>query len=204
MSLDTVFWVASFTKLLTSVACMQLVEQGRPSLDDAEQLEKIAPELGGTKVLTRTQEGAGFGYAFEDEKLAEFGRPVGLDDFSGIREDVITRPLVNQPGQTFQYGTSMDWVGIIIERITGLELEEYFSMAILQPLGMEVSFYPEKLTGELAYLHRRLEGDQLMHIDHLYRAPFNQNALEKPGRLFCAGGHGCFGKPTQINLHLSL
>lgn len=57
MSVDTVFWVASFTKLATSVACMQLVEQGLLQLDDADQVESICPELKDVKVLTRTPEG---------------------------------------------------------------------------------------------------------------------------------------------------
>lgn len=51
MSLDTVFWLASFTKLITSIACMQLVEQGSLSLDDADQVEAILPELRDVKVL---------------------------------------------------------------------------------------------------------------------------------------------------------
>ncbi|KAJ0421682.1 beta-lactamase family protein [Aspergillus carlsbadensis] len=218
MSLDTIFWVVSFTKLLTSVACMQLVERGQLHLDDAGHLEGIAPELGGVKVLVRTEDGgfelvekeraitlrmllnhtAGFGYAFEDAKLAEYGRPIGLDDFSGSREDVISRPLVNQPGEKFQYGTSMDWVGIIIERVTGLELEEYFSRYILKPLGMDVSFYPARLEGELAYMHHRGDDGRLVHADHIYRAPLTWRASEGEKRLFCAGGHGCFGKPTHF------
>ncbi|KAL2797946.1 beta-lactamase family protein [Aspergillus keveii] len=218
MSLETIFWVVSFTKLLTSVSCMQLVEQGQLHLDNAEHLESIAPELGAVKVLTRTPDGgfelvekkrkitlrmllnhtAGFGYAFEDSKLAEYGRPIGFDDFSGSREDVISRPLVNQPGEKFQYGTSMDWVGIIIERITGMELEEYFSQYILKPLEMDVSFYPSRLEGDLAYMHQRLNGRELVHADHLYRAPLTWKASEGGGRLFCAGGHGCFGKPTHF------
>lgn len=51
MSLDTTFWLASFTKLVTSIACMQLVEQGTLSLDDADQVEALAPELRKVQVL---------------------------------------------------------------------------------------------------------------------------------------------------------
>lgn len=51
MSLDTTFWLASFTKLVTSIACMQLVEQGTLSLDDADQVEALAPELREVQVL---------------------------------------------------------------------------------------------------------------------------------------------------------
>lgn len=51
MTLETVFWIASCTKLLTSIACMQAVEQGKLSLDDHEQVYKLCPELRDVKVL---------------------------------------------------------------------------------------------------------------------------------------------------------
>ena len=43
MTMDTVFWIASCTKMITGIACMQLVEQGKLSLDDGDQVEKLAP-----------------------------------------------------------------------------------------------------------------------------------------------------------------
>lgn len=51
MTMDNVFWIASCTKMITGVACMQLVEQGVLKLDDVEQVEKLAPELKAVKVL---------------------------------------------------------------------------------------------------------------------------------------------------------
>lgn len=57
MTLDTVFWIASCTKLITSIACMQLVECGTLLLDSSEQLELIAPELRDVQVLERAAEG---------------------------------------------------------------------------------------------------------------------------------------------------
>jgi CubicO group peptidase (beta-lactamase class C family) len=51
MTLDSIFWIASCTKMITGVACMQLVEQGKLSLDDASQTEKLCPELKDLKVL---------------------------------------------------------------------------------------------------------------------------------------------------------
>ncbi|KAH7121538.1 beta-lactamase/transpeptidase-like protein [Dactylonectria macrodidyma] len=223
MSLDTIFWVASFTKLATSVACMQLVEQGLLQLDDADQVESICPELRDVKVLTRTAEGkfelvdkirritlrmllnhtAGFGYAFEDEKLAEYGRPAGADDFSGEAVHRINRPLVNQPSEVFQYGISMDWVGLIIERFSGKSLDEYFKEKIFQPLGMQsVTFHPsEEAKSHLAYMNRRSADGKLKHTDHLYREPLLARGGEK---IPCAGGHGCFGKPTEFTRLISM
>jgi CubicO group peptidase (beta-lactamase class C family) len=51
MSLDNIFWIASCTKLITGIACMQLVEQGKLSLDDAAQTEDLCPELKDIQVL---------------------------------------------------------------------------------------------------------------------------------------------------------
>lgn len=51
MTLDAVFWLASFTKVLTGIACMQLVEQGRIDLDNASGVEKVLPELASIQVL---------------------------------------------------------------------------------------------------------------------------------------------------------
>lgn len=96
MTLDTVFWIASCTKLITSIACMQLVEQGKLALDDAKLVEKIAPELKDVKVIDNgklvAKEGgvtlrmllthtAGFGYSFFDARLRDFGRFIGYDEF---------------------------------------------------------------------------------------------------------------------------
>lgn len=57
MSKDTVFWLASCTKLITSIACMQLVESGVLDLDDSTQLESLVPELKDIKVLQRMPDG---------------------------------------------------------------------------------------------------------------------------------------------------
>jgi CubicO group peptidase (beta-lactamase class C family) len=51
MTLDSIYWLASCTKLLTAIACMQLVEQDRIKLDDVGELETICPELKAVKVL---------------------------------------------------------------------------------------------------------------------------------------------------------
>jgi len=51
MTLDSIFWIASCTKMITGVACMQLVEQGKLSLDDPAQVESLCPELKDVKVL---------------------------------------------------------------------------------------------------------------------------------------------------------
>jgi CubicO group peptidase (beta-lactamase class C family) len=51
MTLDNVYWIASCTKMIVGIACMQLVESGTLSLDDSNQLETLCPELKAVKVL---------------------------------------------------------------------------------------------------------------------------------------------------------
>jgi CubicO group peptidase (beta-lactamase class C family) len=122
MTLDNIFWIASCTKMLTGVACMQLVERGILKLDDGDHLKNLCPELKDLKVLqpdgklvdkkniitlrmllTHT---AGFGYTFFNERLRDWAFPAGGDEFSGRFED-IKMPLLFQPGEGWEYGVSL-------------------------------------------------------------------------------------------------
>ena len=120
MTPEYVFWIASCTKMLTGIACMQLVENGVLKLDDGDQLEGLCPELKDLPVLkdgavekknkaitlrmllTHT---AGFGYSFFNERIRNWGFPGGIDEFSGRVED-IKLPLLFQPGEGWEYGVS--------------------------------------------------------------------------------------------------
>jgi len=53
MSLDNVFWIASCTKMIAGIACMQLVEKGKLHLDDGDETERLIPELKDVKVLQK-------------------------------------------------------------------------------------------------------------------------------------------------------
>lgn len=51
MTLDSVFWIASCTKMIAGIAAMQLVEQGKLALDDAELVERYCPELKHVRIV---------------------------------------------------------------------------------------------------------------------------------------------------------
>ena len=51
MTVDSIFWIASFTKLITAISALQLIERGKLALDDADQLEELCPELQKMKIL---------------------------------------------------------------------------------------------------------------------------------------------------------
>jgi hypothetical protein len=134
MDMDTTMFIASFTKLVTIISCMQLVEQGKFDLDDPECVKKYAPEIGKKKVypdgvtpvdqerpvtlrmlLSHT---AGFAYAFLDPRPTIHTRPLGISEFSGEVQEYIDSPMVNQPGSMWEYSVSSSPAGWLKNRLT--------------------------------------------------------------------------------------
>ncbi|EST07256.1 Beta-lactamase-related [Kalmanozyma brasiliensis GHG001] len=170
MTKDSIFWVASCTKLLTAIACLQLVEQGKLDLQDP--VTKYVPEfesvtlLDGSKpkkvptlwnCLTHT---CGLGYSFFNPGLkdheAKKGRKV-IDAFDASKQSIMG-PYVTEPGTEWEYGHGIDWAGQVVEKISGLSLDEYFQKNIFQPVGIKhASFLPKKagLTDKLVGSHYR-------------------------------------------------
>ncbi|CAM1509894.1 Fc.00g002290.m01.CDS01 [Cosmosporella sp. VM-42] len=216
MTLDSVFWIASCTKALTGIACLQLVEKGILKLDDGEHLEKLLPELKNLEVLKKDgtfekknkaitlrmllSHTAGFGYAFFNERLRDWGFPAGIDELSGRFEDLKT-PLLFQPGEGWEYGTNIDWAGVALERATGLSLNDYLLKNVLHPLGLHnMSMIPSaELRSKLAYMHARDSDGTLRPRDHLQRLPLviDPNNKEETAKLFNSGGAGMFANPRE-------
>ena len=175
MTRDTVFRIASMVKLITSVAALQLVEQEKLSLD--APVPDIDPALGSPQVLdgfdargipqlraphrpislrhllTHT---SGLSYRLWDAKAARYGK--SLDLLAPEERSRAPRtPLMFDPGERWQYGPSIDWVGRIVESISGEPLDAYFRKHILDPLGMNdtaVVVSPQQRLRE-ASVHRR-------------------------------------------------
>jgi methyl acetate hydrolase len=149
ISADTIFRVASMVKLLTSVAALQLVEQGKLGLD--EPVEKIDPTLASPQVLS------GFD-AHGTPQLRPARRPITLRNLlthtSGfsyplwdanakrylkMARDNPALPrsvLMFDPNDRWAYGGSLDRVGRLVEIAGGKTLDRYFRDHILLPLGM--------------------------------------------------------------------
>jgi methyl acetate hydrolase len=150
---DSLFRIASMTKPVTSVALMQLVEQGKLALEDP--VEKYLPEMAklpvfdsfdaktgnyrlhvSTKpitvrhVFTHT---SGLGYPFTSATLRDFKPRAG--------ETYPDGPLLFEPGEKWLYGTSTDIVGRLVEKLSGQKLEDYFRQHIFAPLGMNDTSY---------------------------------------------------------------
>src|SRR5262245_31855451 len=160
MTPDTVFRIASMTKAITSVAAMQLVEQGKLKLD--EPVPSIDPTLTSPQVLegfdvsgepklrpakrpitlrhllTHT---AGFGYDQWDPSLNRYVKTAGLPSRATGKLVTIRMPLVFDPGDRWLYGINTDWVGRLVEATSGQPLDVYFRDQIFTPLGMNDSGY---------------------------------------------------------------
>ncbi|KAF5536461.1 hypothetical protein FMEXI_10319 [Fusarium mexicanum] len=222
MTLDNIFWIASCTKMLAGVACMQLVEQGKLKLDDGDHLENLVPELKTLKVLkpdgsfeekknlitlrmllTHT---AGFGYTFFNERLRDWSHPAGIDEFSGRIEDIVKLPLLFQPGEGWEYGVGIDWAGIALERASGLRLNDYLQKNVFQPLGIKnMSMLPGKeMRAKLAHMHQRDTDGKLRTRDHLQRLPLVTDNASEIASIFHSGGAGMFAQPQEYGKVLTV
>jgi CubicO group peptidase (beta-lactamase class C family) len=217
MSMDTVFWIASCTKLLAAMACMQAVEQGKLKLNDAKQIYQLCPELEKVKVLQDDgtlvdkknditlemllNHTAGFGYEFFNPKLRDYGRPIGFDVFHADEKDILAMPLVNQPGERWEYGINIDWAGIVLERATGHKLNDWIQQHIMHPLGLKnINMFPtESMKKNLAYMHQRWPGDptKCEERDHMYREPILAKHEHDKKHIFHSGGAGAFAQPRE-------
>ena len=158
MTLDTVFRIASMTKAITSVAAMQLVEQGKlkidepvPAIDTALSAPQVlegfddagAPKLRPAKrpitlrhLLTHT---AGFSYEVWDANTMRYVKAAGMPSTPSGKVAALRMPLAFDPGDKWEYGVNIDWVGRIVEAISGQPINAYFADRIFGPLGMKDS-----------------------------------------------------------------
>jgi CubicO group peptidase (beta-lactamase class C family) len=176
MTLDTVFRIASMTKAITSVAAMQLVEQGKLTLEDP--VPNIDPALGSPQVLegfdaagaprlrpakrpitlrhllTHT---AGFSYEVWDANTVRYVKATGMPSTTTGKVASLRLPLVFDPGEKWEYGINIDWVGRLVEAVSGQTLDAYFRDKIFTPLGMKDSGYitSDEQRARQARVHQR-------------------------------------------------
>jgi methyl acetate hydrolase len=203
MTLDTVFRIASMTKAVTSVAAMQLVERGRlqldapvPDIDPAMSAPQVLtgfdaqgqPQLRPAKrpitlkhLLTHT---AGFGYEVWDPDLARYVAAIGMPGMGTGKLAALRMPLVFDPGERWEYGINIDWVGRIVEEVSGQKLDAYCHDHIFAPLEMRDSGFaptPEQRARQAALHQREPDGS-------LTSQPFE----ELTPREFLSGGGGLY------------
>jgi len=185
MTTDAVFWIASMTKAVTSAAAMQLVEQGRLTLD--EPIAGVLQELAAPQVLegfdaageprlrparrpitlrhliTHT---AGFVYDIWNADMGRYMEQRGIPGIITCENAALALPLTFDPGDKWDYGINIDWVGKAVERVSGQKLGDYFAEHLFGPLGMKDTGF--KLTPDrrarLTGMHARGEDGALTPI----------------------------------------
>lgn len=141
MSPDTVGWIASMTKAITSVAALQLVEEGRLVLD--QPAGELVAHLGQVEVLmgfddtgqplTRPprrpvtlrhllSHTSGLGYDFWNPEVIRYQEATGLPPVASRRNDALLLPLLFDPGERWNYSIGIDWVGKMVEAVAGRTL----------------------------------------------------------------------------------
>ena len=156
ISKKNIFKIASMTKALASVAALQLVEQGKITLD--EPLDEYLPEMSSIKILNKNNEiiepknsitlrhllthTAGFGYWFTSTQLSNWNKLKKDIDWNEKYE-----PRLFESGSDYMYGTNIDWVGRLVEKISEMNLEEYLRKNVTGPLEMNSTWFnvPEEL-----------------------------------------------------------
>ena len=176
MTLDSVFWIASMTKAITTAGAMQLVEQGKLSLE--EPIASVLPDLASPKVLegfdpsgepklrpARTPitlrhlmtHTAGFCYNLWNGDMGTYLEKNGLPDITTCKNDALKTPIMSDPGTRWEYGTNIDFVGKAIEAVSGKRLDTYLRDNLLTPLGMSDTAFKisDSMRKRLVGMHAR-------------------------------------------------
>jgi CubicO group peptidase (beta-lactamase class C family) len=185
MTTDTIFRIASQTKAITSTAILILLEEGRLSLNEpvshfipsfAKTTVAVRGENGVAMtsakraitikdLLTHT---AGISYG-TDSQVASLYEAKGLGPAAGLgwytadktepicdtMERLGTLPFVAQPGDAWVYGYNTDVLGCVVERASGMPLDEFVRTRVTGPMGMKDTqfFLPAQQRGRLAAVY---------------------------------------------------
>ncbi|HTI80602.1 MAG TPA: serine hydrolase domain-containing protein [Acetobacteraceae bacterium] len=156
MAPDTVVWIASMTKAVTGACAMQLVEQGKLSLDGP--ISAVLPELATVQVLDGfaadgsprlrpaqrpitlrhlLTHSSGFVYEIWNAGMVRYLETTGTPSIASCMNAALSLPLMFDPGEQWDYGIGIDWAGKAVETISGQRLSSYMQEHLLEPLGMQ-------------------------------------------------------------------
>ncbi|WP_424929426.1 serine hydrolase domain-containing protein [Amaricoccus tamworthensis] len=209
MTEDTVFAIFSTTKAIAGTAALQCVEDGLLNLDTPAK--EYAPEIGKLQVIDGFDAGgepilrapktdittrqlllhtAGFGYDFFNETYKRLAEEKGQPSVVTGSHAAINTPLLFDPGERWEYGTNIDWVGQVVEGIRGKRLGEVMSERIFAPLGItDLAFTrTDDMKARTATIHARGDDGGL--------TPMDDFALPDDPEVHM-GGHGLYGTVTE-------
>lgn len=181
MEKDSICRIWSMTKVITSVAAMMLVEEGRLTLNDP--VERYIPELKGLKVfkggsaeqpelvdtlhpvtvkhlLTHT---SGLTYTWGDHPVAKMYVKAKIFEAASLKDfarKVASLPLVAQPGEKYNYSISTDVLGYLVQVVSDMPFDQFVQNRILTPLKMTDTDFqlPKEKMSRLAKTYTMKEG----------------------------------------------
>src|SRR5262249_13767369 len=204
MTPDTVFAIFSTTKAIAGTAVMQCVEEGKLDLD--APAKTYAPDIGKLQVLdgfdatgkpklrapkrditTRMLmlHTAGLGYDIFNREYNRLAQEHGQPSVITCSKASLMTPLLFDPGDKWEYGSNIDWCGLIVESICGKRLGEVMKERIFAPLGMEdIAFsLTPSMRARLAVIHQREPDGSLTPLPDLQLPPEPELHM---------GGHGLY------------
>ncbi|KAF5332016.1 hypothetical protein D9758_014591 [Tetrapyrgos nigripes] len=214
---NSTFWVASCTKMMTTVATLQIVERGLVDLD--EDITRVLHEWKDATVLTGFDDNgkpitkpaknkmtlrqllthsAGMSYDFLSPVIQKYREAVGLPAIPPGTGQTLAEmsvvPLIYEPGEGWEYSYSIDWAGVVVERLGGHgRLGDYMSKNIWEPLGMTATTFRlderEEVRSNLVELLIRDETGQLKVEPDFFMKPYTYK--------YDAGGGGLYTKPSD-------
>ncbi|KAH7412093.1 putative penicillin-binding protein [Phaeosphaeria sp. MPI-PUGE-AT-0046c] len=191
---DTVVWLASCTKFVTTIAALQCVERGQFTLDDPADIYRLLPEWKNPEVLTGFSESgkpqvspakaritlrqllthtSGLCHDFFEPRMVKWRQSRGETPL-GLSTPVVEgclHPLLFEPGSGWIYGCGLDLAGLMVARANETTLEEYMRMNIFDVLGMDdTSFHPAEHNNMLERLMpiatRNVDGELVTGLEH--------------------------------------
>ena len=230
MSRDTLFRIYSMTKPITSVAAMQLVEQGKMSLDDpvsrylkeftdlqvadgtSEKNEKgelvtVPPKRAMTvRDLLRHTSGLSYGFFDRDHPVDQIYMKRGVMIWDRTLAETVEKlgeiPLKYQPGSQFEYSASSDVLGRLIEVVSGQRFDRYLQQHLFDPLEMTDTHFlvPEEKRDRLAVMYRDNRNGELVPA----RSRSSRRYTSESNEFFSGGGGLCSTIDDYLNFSLML
>ena len=200
MTVDTIARIASMTKAVTSVAVMQLVEQGKIDLDqpiggyiprfaevkvlegfDADDMPILRTAKSRVKIRQLLTHTSGYAYEIWNEGVARYAASKKGASIVDSGDAFLDVPLIFDPGTKWEYGISTDILGVLVEVISGQSLDDYFRQHIFAPLNMPDTYFivPEEKLPRLATLYAKSNRGELTPIPY-----------SRPSGEFFSGGGG--------------
>ncbi len=207
VTVDTLFRIMSMTKMPCTVAALQQVEQGNLDLD--APVAEYCPEFAGVQVMTGIEgdtpvlrrpasqatvrnlitHTSGLGYWFWSDRLVRWESATGTPNVVAGSAACLTAPMLADPGTQFIYGINIDWLGKVVEAVTGTGLDVAIKEGVTDPLGMDETTF--------LMTDQQRPNSTPVHVkagDGTWAA-VGEVLSQQPD--YWAGGHGLYGPPSD-------